>query len=73
MTTLSEHTAVPVAEGLFSWPGLRAAVINAILLGITVSRHLLKYDELADAEPARIIELLRPGMEALAAGDDGSA
>lgn len=49
--------------------GLRAAIINAVLLGITVSRHLLKYDELADAEPARIIELLRPGLAALADGE----
>jgi AcrR family transcriptional regulator len=51
--------------------GLRAAVINAVLLGITVSRHLLKYDELADADPARIIELLRPALVSLANGDDG--
>jgi AcrR family transcriptional regulator len=50
--------------------GLRAAVINAVLLGITVSRHLLKYDELADADPMQIIELLRPGLRSLAAGGD---
>ena len=50
--------------------GLRAAVINAVLLGITVSRHLLKYDELADADPMQIIELLRPGLRSLAAGSD---
>ena len=50
--------------------GLRAAIISAVILGITVSRHLIKSDELADADPARIIELLRPGMNALTAGPD---
>lgn len=39
---------------------LRAAIISAVLLGITVSRHLIKSDELADADPAQIIRLLRP-------------
>ena len=39
---------------------LRAAIISAITLGITVSRHLIKSDELATADPAHVIELLRP-------------
>ena len=47
---------------------LRAAVISAITLGITVSRHLIKADELATADPARIIELLRPCLLALTIG-----
>jgi AcrR family transcriptional regulator len=46
---------------------LRAAIISAITLGITVSRHLVKSDELATADPAHVIELLRPCMLSLAA------
>jgi AcrR family transcriptional regulator len=45
---------------------LRAAVINAVLLGVTISRHLLRFDALADADPQRIVDLLRPGIVALA-------
>lgn len=47
---------------------LRAAVINAVILGVTISRHLLRSDALADADPEQIAELLRPGIVALAAG-----
>jgi AcrR family transcriptional regulator len=46
---------------------LRAAIISAIILGITVSRHLIKSDELATADPARVISLLRPCVLALTA------
>ena len=46
---------------------LRAAIISAITLGITVSRHLVKSDELATADPAQIIKLLRPCMLSLTA------
>src|SRR5215472_5102088 len=46
---------------------LRAAVISAIILGVMVSRHLIKYDELATADPAQVISLLRPCMLSLAA------
>jgi len=46
---------------------LRAAIIGAIILGITVSRHLIKSDDLANADPAQIIELLRPCLLSLAA------
>jgi AcrR family transcriptional regulator len=45
---------------------LRAAIISAVILGITVSRHLIKSDELASADPARVIELLRPCLLSLA-------
>jgi AcrR family transcriptional regulator len=45
---------------------LRAAMISAITLGITVSRHLIKSDELATADPAQIIRLLRPCVLSLA-------
>lgn len=46
---------------------LRAAIISAITLGVMVSRHLIKADELATADPAQIISLLRPCMLSLAA------
>lgn len=49
---------------------LRAAIISAITLGITVSRHLLKFDELATADPAQVIELLRPCLLSLTARPD---
>src|SRR6201996_8787886 len=52
---------------------LRAAIISAITLGITVSRHLIKTDELATAAPAEVIRLLRPGMPALTASPEPSA
>jgi AcrR family transcriptional regulator len=46
--------------------GLRAAIISAIFLGVMVSRHLIKSDELASADPAQVISLLRPCMLELA-------
>ena len=49
---------------------LRAAIISAITLGITVSRHLLKFDELATADPAQVVELLRPCLLSLTARPD---
>src|SRR5260370_24581994 len=49
---------------------LRAAIISAITLGITVSRHLLKSDQLATADPPHVIELLRPCVLSLAARPD---
>jgi AcrR family transcriptional regulator len=49
---------------------LRAAIISAVTLGITVSRHLLKFDELATADPAQVIELLRPCLLSLTARPD---
>src|SRR6266571_2931571 len=51
---------------------LRAAIISAITLGITVSRHLIRSDELATADPAQVIELLRPCVLSLAARPDHS-
>ena len=45
---------------------LRAAIISAITIGLTVSRHLVKIEELASADPAQIIDLLRPCMLSLA-------
>jgi AcrR family transcriptional regulator len=46
---------------------LRAAIISAITVGVMVSRHLIKSDELATADPAQVISLLRPCMTSLAA------
>jgi AcrR family transcriptional regulator len=51
---------------------LRAAVISAITLGLIVSRHLVKSDELANADPAQVIQLLRPCVLSLAASLDHS-
>ena len=60
--------AIPAADA-----DLRAALISAITLGVTVSRHLIKSDELATADPAQVIGLLRPCVLSLAArpGDSG--
>jgi AcrR family transcriptional regulator len=46
---------------------LRAAIIVAITLGISVSRHLIKTDELATADPAEVVGLLRPCLLSLTA------
>src|ERR1700722_12518184 len=54
--------AIPAGDA-----SLRAALISAIILGVTVSRHLIKPDELATAAPAQVISLLRPCMISLAA------
>jgi AcrR family transcriptional regulator len=54
--------AIPAADA-----DLRAAIISAITIGVTVSRHLIKSDELATADPAQIISLLRPCVLALTA------
>src|SRR6266700_3862797 len=40
--------AIPAADA-----DLRAAIISAVTLGITVSRHLIRSDELASADPAQ--------------------
>jgi hypothetical protein len=57
--------AIPAADA-----DLRAAIISAITLGITVSRYLIKVDELATADPAHVIRLLRPCVLSLAARRD---
>lgn len=54
--------AMPVSDA-----SLRAAIIGAIILGVMVSRHLIKSDELATADPAQVISLLRPCVISLAA------
>ena len=54
--------AIPASDA-----SLRAAIISAITLGVMVSRHLIKSDELATADPAQVISLLRPCVTSLAA------
>jgi AcrR family transcriptional regulator len=54
--------AIPAADA-----SLRAAIISAVILGVTVSRHLIKSDELATADPEQVIDLLRSCMLSLAA------
>jgi AcrR family transcriptional regulator len=54
--------AIPAGDA-----SLRAAIISAVTLGVMVSRHLIKSDELATADPAQVISLLRPCMISLAA------
>jgi len=49
---------------------LRAAIISAITLGVTVTRHLLQSDELARADPEQVIRLLRPCMLSLTGRSD---
>ena len=54
--------AIPVGDA-----DLRAALISAITMGITISRHLIKSDVLATADPDLVIELLRPCLHSLTA------
>lgn len=56
--------AIPGADG-----NLRAAVVSAILIGVVLGRHLIKLDELADANPDQIVELLRPAVLSLTKAD----
>jgi Tetracyclin repressor-like, C-terminal domain len=39
---------------------LRAALVGAVILGVIVSRHLLRTEALSDASPEHVINLLRP-------------
>ncbi|WP_216900490.1 TetR/AcrR family transcriptional regulator [Nocardia alni] len=50
-------------------PDLRAAIVTATLLGLAVSRHLLAFDDIAAADPDRIVEILRPALRSML-GDD---
>jgi AcrR family transcriptional regulator len=44
---------------------LRADVVSAVLIGVVLGRHLLKLDHLADADPDKIVELLKPAVHSL--------
>ena len=52
---------------------LRAALVSAVMLGVIVSRHLLRTEALSDASPEHVIELLRPCLRSLTRADSGSA
>ena len=52
---------------------LRAALVGAVMLGVIVSRHLLRTEALSDASPEHVIELLRPCLRSLTRADSGSA
>ncbi|MFG1907048.1 TetR family transcriptional regulator [Kribbella sp. NPDC048928] len=56
--------AIPGVDG-----NLRAAVLSAILIGVVLGRHLIKLEELADADPEEIVELLRPVVQSLTKAD----
>jgi AcrR family transcriptional regulator len=47
----------------------RAALISAIMIGVILSRHLLKNGGLADATPQQIVGLLRPCLRSLTLAD----
>ena len=50
---------------------LRAAVVSAALIGIVLGRHLIKLDHLTDADPERVVEILRPAIRSITkAGTD---
>lgn len=49
---------------------LRAAIIDAIILGLVISRHLIKSENLASADTAQIMNLLRPCVLSLASDPD---
>ncbi|WP_329004602.1 TetR family transcriptional regulator [Kribbella sp. NBC_00709] len=44
---------------------LRADVVSAVLIGVVLGRHLLKLNHLAEADPGKIVELLRPAVHSL--------
>jgi len=47
----------------------RAALVSAIMIGVIVSRHLLKNGGLTDATPQQIVGLLRPCLRSLTLAD----
>jgi AcrR family transcriptional regulator len=49
---------------------LRAAVVSAVLIGIVLGRHLIKLDHLTDADPERIVEILRPVVRSITRAED---
>ena len=44
---------------------LRAAVVSAAIIGVVLGRHLIRLDHLTDADPERIVEILRPAVRAI--------
>jgi AcrR family transcriptional regulator len=56
--------AIPGADA-----DLRAEVISAVLIGLTLGRHLIKLDHLAAADPDQVVEALRPCLRSLTRAD----
>lgn len=54
--------AIPAADA-----STRAELVSAVMLGVIVSRHLLKSTDLSEASPEEIITLLRPSLRSLMA------
>jgi AcrR family transcriptional regulator len=50
---------------------LRAELVSAVILGVVVSRHLLKSGGLTGADPEQIIDLLRPCLRSLTRAGEG--
>lgn len=48
---------------------VRAALVSAVMLGVIVSRHLVKSDGLSEASPQQVIDLLRPCLRSLTRAD----
>lgn len=49
---------------------LRAVVVSAALIGVVLGRHLIKLEHLADADPVRIVEILRPAIRSITKADN---
>ena len=60
--------SIPAADA-----NVRAALVSAVMLGVIVSRHLLRPDGLTDATPQQVIELLRPCLASLIRADPAPA
>jgi F0F1-type ATP synthase assembly protein I len=52
---------------------LRADVVSAALIGVVLGRHLIKLDYLADADPQRLVDILRPCVRSLTKADPPAA
>jgi AcrR family transcriptional regulator len=50
---------------------VRAALVSATLIGVVLSRHLLHFEALREADPKQITDLLRPVLFSLTNADTG--
>jgi AcrR family transcriptional regulator len=48
---------------------LRADVVGAAIIGVVLGRHLIRLDHLAEADPERVVEILRPAVRSLTRAD----
>lgn len=63
--TLARHVAQFAAARPSDDAELRAALLVAILLGVTVTRNMIELGPLTDASPEQITEVLRPLFQKL--------